>query len=473
MKSIFFKITIPLFAVAVAVALVLVNQHYSSTLLYEIKSTNKLNVLTRNSPTTYYIGPNGPTGFEYELANQFAEYLGVELNIVVQNEFHKILPGIVSEQAHIAAAGVTQTKQREAFVDFGPEYTKVVAQITYKSGQDKPETITDLMDKQIAVVKGSSHAQMLLDHKEFFPNLEWKEYPDLTSEELMLLTSDSLIDYTIADSNEFAVIRRYFPNLRVGFDLGKEQSIAWVLKQSEDDSLQKAVTRFFAKVESDGTLTHLREKYFGHVHDITPIDSHTFLKHVRERLPKYENLFKEAAIEYDQDWRFLAAVSYQESLWNSKAVSPTGVKGLMMLTRGTAKDLKINNRADPQKSVSGGTEYFLMMHAKIPKRINEPDRTWMALAAYNVGFGHLEDARILTQNAGDDPDVWRDVRKYLPLLSNKKWYEKTRHGYARGKEPVIYVQNIRNYFDLLVWLENKGELYDMVAQNEPESVEVF
>lgn len=465
MKSTLHKIEVFILAVVVLAILYFVNQQYSSSLLHEIKSSNTLNVITRNSPTTYYIGPNGPTGFEYELAKQFADYLGVELKIVVQNEFHQILPNIVNATAHIGAAGITHTKQREAYVDFGPEYTKVVSQVAFKSGEKKPKNIVDLQGKRVAVVKGSSHAQILLDHKEFFPELEWKEYPDLTSEELMLLTSDNLIDFTIADSNELAITRRYFPKLRVAFNLGPEQPLAWALKKSEDNSLRKAVNKFFAKVERDGTLALLREKYFGHVNSISPIDSHTFLKHVRERLPKYENLFKEAAIEYEQDWRFLAAVSYQESLWNSNAVSPTGVKGLMMLTRGTAKDLKINNRVDPTKSVNGGTEYFLMMHDKIPSRIVEPDRTWMALAAYNVGFGHLEDARILTQNAGDNPDLWMEVRKYLPLLSNKKWYEKTRHGYARGKEPVVYVRNIRNYFDLLVWLENKGELYDMVAQN--------
>jgi len=465
MKSALRTFKILILAAAVVAILIVANQKYSSSLLHEIKHENKLTVITRNSPTTYYIGPNGPAGFEYELANQFADFLGVELNIVVKNEFHQILPSIVNSDAHIGAAGITHTKQREAYVNFGPEYTKVVSQVAYKSGQKKPKSIVDLEGKRIAVVKGSSHAQTLLDHKEFFPKLEWKEHPDLTSEELMLLTTDNLIDYTIADSNELAVTRRYFPKLRVGFDLGPEQPLAWALKKSEDDSLLKAVNKFFAQIESDGSLTHLREKYFGHVKDIKPVDSHTFLKHVRERLPKYENLFKEAAIEHDQDWRFLAAVSYQESLWNSNAVSPTGVKGLMMLTRDTANDLNIKDRVDPYKSVNGGTEYFLSMHEKIPARIGEPDRTWMALAAYNVGFGHLEDARILTQNAGDNPDLWMEVRKYLPLLSYKKWYKKTRHGYARGKEPVVYVQNIRNYFDLLVWLENKGELYDLVAQN--------
>lgn len=465
MISLLNKLLVIVFACVVAVALVVVNKNNSLSLLHEIKSENKLTIITRNSPTTYYIGPNGPTGFEYELAKQFATYLGVELDIVVKNEFHQILPSVVSGGAHIGAAGITHTKQREAYVDFGPEYTKVNAQFAYKSGEERPDSIEDLYGKRIAVVKGSSHAQMLRDHKEFFPNLEWKEYPDLTSEELMLLTSDNLIDYTIADSNELAVTRRYFPNLRVGFSLGKEQPLAWALKKSKDDSLHKEVNKFFSVIENDGTLTYLREKYFGHVHGITSIDSHTFLKHVRERLPKYENLFKEAAVEHDQDWRFIAAVSYQESLWNSNAVSPTGVKGLMMLTRDTANDLNISDRVDPHKSVNGGTKYFLAMHKKIPARIVEPDRTWMALAAYNVGFGHLEDARILTQNAGENPDLWMDVRKFLPLLSNKKWYEKTRHGYARGKEPVVYVQNIRNYFDLLVWLENKGELYEMIAQN--------
>lgn len=464
MKSKLQKFFLGVIGISVIAVLVIANKQYSSSLLHEIKRENSLIVITRNSPTTYFIGPDGPTGFEYELAKHFADYLGVELNIVVQNEFHRILPSIVSGNAHIGAAGITHTVQRDTYVDFGPEYTKVVSQLTYRSGHPKPKTIEDLQGARVAVLQGSTHAQTLQDHKEFFPNLEWKEYADLTSEDLMLLTSDRLIDYTIADSNELAVTRRYFPNLKVAFDLGQAQPLAWALKQSEDDSLKKAVNQFFAQIENNGTLTHLKEKYFGHVDKISPVDSHTFIKHVRERLPKYENIFKEAAIEYDQDWRFLAAVSYQESLWNSKAVSPTGVKGLMMLTRDTAKQLKIADRVDPHMSVLGGTEYFLSMHSKIPERITEPDRTWMALAAYNVGFGHLEDARILTQNAGDDPDLWMDVRKYLPLLSNKKWYEKTRFGYARGREPVVYVQNIRNYFDLLVWLENKGELQSLYAQ---------
>ncbi len=463
-KSTLHKIEIFVLALVVIAIFGVTYHYYSPSLLQQIKNNDELVVITRNSPSTYYVGNGGPTGFEYELAQLFADYLDVKLALIVQSEFHQILPAIVDGKAHIGAAGITHTRQREAYVDFGPDYLQINTQVTYQGGKKKPRSIEDLNEKRVAVIKGSTHAQILQDHKEFFPYLKWDEYSDLDSEELMQLVSEGLIDYTIADSNELALNRRYFPNLRVGFDIGREQSLAWAFLKTDDTSLQDSANKFFAQITNDGTLTQLKEKYFGHINDITPSDSHTFIKHVKERLPKYENIFKEAALEYGIDWRFLAAISYQESLWNSKAVSPTGVRGLMMLTRNTAKQLQIKNRIDPSKSVFGGTEYYLTIRDKIPSRIEDPDRTWLALAAYNVGFGHLEDARILTQQAGDDPDLWSDVRKYLPLLSKKKWYKKTRYGYARGNEPVEYVQNIRNYFDLLVWLENKGELHEMLAQ---------
>jgi len=226
-----------------------------------------------------------------------------------------------------------------------------------------------------------------------------------------------------------------------------------------------AVTHRYLFQKSENASFSLLQQIKHEVNGISPADSHTFIEHINTRLSEHKNVFKKVALKYGMDWRFLAAISYQESLWNANAVSPTGVRGLMMLTRKTAKQLNIENRIDPLNSVLGGAEYYLKMHKKIPARIAELDRTWFALAAYNIGFGHLEDARILTQRAGGNPDLWLDVRKHLPLLSKKEWYEKTRFGYARGQEPVVYVRNIRNYFDLLVWLENKGELYDMLAEN--------
>ncbi|MBT8143474.1 MAG: transglycosylase SLT domain-containing protein, partial [Gammaproteobacteria bacterium] len=209
------------------------------------------------------------------------------------------------------------------------------------------------------------------------------------------------------------------------------------------------------------------DKYYGYRGEFDYVGTRRFLRHVESRLPQYQEMFDEAAERVDVDWKLLAAVGYQESHWNPDAVSPTGVRGLMMLTRATAGQLGIENRRDPEASISGGARYLVRVRSKIPERIPEPDRTYMALAAYNVGFGHLEDARVLTQRFGKDPDLWKDVREHLPLLAQRKYYTTVRRGYARGWEPVLYVDNIRRYYDLLQWyFSERNRMYrPLVAED--------
>jgi membrane-bound lytic murein transglycosylase MltF len=168
-------------------------------------------------------------------------------------------------------------------------------------------------------------------------------------------------------------------------------------------------------------------------------------------LPLYQKWFEEAALQSSQDWRLLAAIGYQESKWNPEASSASGAKGLMQLTTDTATATDVTNPADPRQSIFGGARYFGQVYAKIPTHVPEPDRTWFALAAYNIGYGHLEDARVLAQKAGRDADSWDDVRKFLPLLEQQEWYTQTENGYARGWEPVRYVDNVRDYRDMLEW----------------------
>ena len=160
-------------------------------------------------------------------------------------------------------------------------------------------------------------------------------------------------------------------------------------------------------------------------------------------------MFVEAAQRYQLDWRLLAAMSYQESYWNPRAVSPTGVRGIMMLTEATARQLGVPDRMDVRQSVHGGGAYLRTLIDRLPADIPEPDRTWMALASYNVGYNHLEDARILTQKQGADPNKWNDLKERLPLLAKAAWYTKTKHGYARGYEPVQLVNRIRTYYEVL------------------------
>ena len=142
-----------------------------------------------------------------------------------------------------------------------------------------------------------------------------------------------------------------------------------------------------------------------------------------------------------------------------------------MLTRNTASDLGIQDRTDPEQSIMGGTEYFVNLKKRLPESIEEPDRTWMALAAYNVGLGHLNDARKLTSEQDGNPDSWADVREILPLLSKRKWYSKTKHGYARGREPVEYVRNIRNYYEMLIWLSNHESAETLEADSQDIRIE--
>ncbi|MEJ2382707.1 MAG: membrane-bound lytic murein transglycosylase MltF [Gammaproteobacteria bacterium] len=424
-------------------------------LLERIKQRGVLVVATRNSPTTYYVGPDGKTGLEYDLASGFAKRLGVKLRIVVPDRFDQIIPMVASGEADLAAAGLTVTEARTKQVRFGPHYQDITQQVVYRRGSSRPRDIEDLTGGILEVVAGSSHASELKRLAKDHPDLRWKADKDMDSEELLYLVWQQLIDYTVADSNEVALNQRFYPELRVAFNLTDPQPLAWAFARGSDDSLYNAANQYFADLKKSGDLEQLIDRYYGHVEDFDYVGTRLYLRHIKLRLPRLEPYFQAAGRKTGLDWRLLAAMGYQESHWNPKARSPTGVRGIMMLTLTTAKQLDVDNRLDPEQSIIGGARYFAHVKDRIPDRIPEPDRTWLALAAYNVGFGHLEDARKLTKMRGGDPDKWVDVKKTLPLLSQKKWYKRTRFGYARGREPVIYVENIRSYYDLLVWTDGQ------------------
>jgi len=429
--------------------------------LQRIQDRGELNVISRNGPTTFYEDKNGPTGFEFALANLLAEDLGVSLQMTPAFSLAAIFETLTRGEADLAAAGLTLLPERAERFPHSRPYYQLKPQIIYKSGSFRPRSVEDLDGMKILVMTGSSHAQTLrmlesTDGK----ILDMEEIEASDSMELLHLVVSGYAPLAVVDSNEFTVQQALFPRLRVAFEMGDEQHLAWYLAPSTDNTrLLEHINQFFERLNEEGTMARLRESHFGHASGVTRIGSHTFTRNMRKTLPQYQKIIQQVAQEYQLDWHLLAAIAYQESHWNPQARSPTGVRGMMMLTLPTAKEMGVENRLDVLQSLRGGARYLKNMKRRLPQRIAEPDLTWFALAAYNIGLGHLEDARVLTQRQGGDPDIWTEVMERLPLLQQSKYFQKLRHGYAKGTEPVTYVQNIRHYHSILQWQD--------IAQNKP------
>jgi len=434
--------------------------------LEEIIERGELRVLSRYGPTSYYVKGDNLAGFEYDLAQRFAIHLNVRLKIIVPDNLSDMLDLIEQGKADIAAAGLTITPARKDVIRFGPVYQEVTQQLVYRNGHKKPKNITALHNGQLEVVATSSHVDQLKSHQQDVPELNWTENNELTSSGLLELVQLEMIDYTIADSNEIAANQSLFPELRVAFNISEPQALAWAMPLSEDGSLYNEIALFFEKMEDSGDLDRLIEKYYGHIRRFDYVDTRAIHRRILTHLPKYQTLFEHAAREFDFDWRLLAAISYQESHWDPKAISSTGVKGLMMLTKATAREMNVGNREDPAQSIYAGAKYLASIRDRLPERIIESERIWLALASYNIGLGHVEDARVLTQKNGLNPDLWPDVKVYLAKLSKKEWYSQTRYGYARGGEPVRYIENIRRYYDILLHQQQNSNNLDLTVDDE-------
>ena len=426
--------------------------------LERVQERGELRVLTRHDPTTYYQGPNGPAGLEYELARRFADHLGVRLELEVAADYATILPRVERGELDVAAAGLAITPQRQRRLRFGPPYQSVHPQLVYRRGNARPRDLNTLDDGVLEVLAGSSHAERLRALRATYPRLQWRETSAQSTHELLNLVHEGLVDMTVANSHEVTLKQLYYPELQVAFEVGGPLLLAWAFPMGHDDSLVAAAREFFGELERTGELEALIERYYGHIKRLDYVSVHRFVRASYRQLPGYQRQFQDAAADIGWDWRLLAAVAYQESHWDPAARSPTGVRGLMMLTLATASLMGVADRLEPDQSIAGGSRYLEWVKRRISRQVAEPDRTWLALAAYNVGLGHLEDARRLAREHGANPNRWADVRRFLPLLSDEAWHSKTRHGYARGQEPVDYVENIRSYYDILVRLTEARQL---------------
>ena len=419
----------------------------------DLRPGGELVVLTYRSATTWYEdADNRRAGFEFELADRFAREAGYELRFVVLPQLADVLPALERRQGHLAAAGIAATPELESRFRFGPAYQEVGVVVAYDVDARRPQTLADLVGRRVEVLEGSQAQAELERARRTATGLEWAVSDAGDTEELVARVTQGRIDYAVAESHAVSLARNFHTTIASALPIGTPRRLAWAMPSRPDERLPRELASFFERIRGDATLSRLLDRYYGHLQRLTEADLAHFAARVRTVLPQYRRFFHEAQDVTGLDWRLIAALGFQESHWDPKAVSHTGVRGLMMMQDDTAAKMGVRNLLDPRENILGGARYLAMLRDLLA-RAPEPDRTWIALAAYNIGFGHLEDARTLARERKLDPNLWVHLKDVLPLLMRPEVAARTRFGIARGGEAVILTENVRQYFDILRRIE--------------------
>lgn len=413
--------------------------------LDRVMERGKITLLTRDSLHTHYIYRTQHAGFEYDLASAFADHLGVELEVRSVKE-EKLFSLLRSGQGDFAAAGIRVTPVRKKLVDFSEPYAQTQIYLVAHKDNRLILSVDDLKEKTVYVRKGSAEEYCLrrLRDSGIHFTIETRRK---TVDNLLSMVENKQIELTVTGDRTADLYRRYHPAIQTLFPIGDSMPVAWAVAPGQA-SLREAINRFFEEAENNGAMHAVNTRYFGNGTYREYLDLRRFHNRIKSRLPRYQDMIKDVAREKDLDWRLIAAMMYQESHYDPEAVSSTGVKGLMQVTRTTALEMGIENRLDPRQSIEAGADYLNKLIGMFPD-VPEPERTRLALASYNVGYGHVRDAMALARDLDMNPMVWPSLEKTLPLLRQKKYYSKAKHGYCRGYEPIHYVNNVMAYYDIL------------------------
>jgi membrane-bound lytic murein transglycosylase F len=457
--------------------------------LEQVRDRGFLRVATLINPTIYVPDKNQTQGLEYDLVTRFAANLGLGVHFIVAKNIDNAYKLVAEDKADFAAAGLVVNLERESKFRYGPSYLSVRRQLIYRQGVDKPKNLQDIGNATLAVEQGSSNQNWLNEHNkegllDMTPHNEANisdKTPSTSDdyairiklEESSLGTLEALengtVDYGIVLSHEAMLGQKLSDKIKVATDLGPPVSFAWAFSRLADESLLDKARQFFATIRANNELKNLIDRHYAQFEQLDQQLAQQFIEDVDSRISPYLAAFKAAGEKYNIDWRLLAAMAYQESKWDPEARSHMGAYGIMQITAPTAQDIGLIDPANPVKNIMAAAKYLNQLRTMIPDNAPEPDRTYLAMAAYNIGIGHLTDAIKLTKAQGGDPNRWRDIRERLAQLSNPQIYRKLRNGYARGDETIQYVENIRALHDLMIWIETQHHLMHDVKQ-QPQNI---
>ncbi len=453
--------------------------------LMQVKARGYLRIATLISPTIYVPDKNHPHGLEYDLVSRFAAMLDLPVRFIVVKSIDDAYALVAHNQADFAAAGLVVNPEREAEFRYGPSYLSVRRQLIYRAGSNRPDGLQDLGNATLAVEAGSSSQNWLLQQTQPHSLLtppsadsgQTEDIPDsryairVQVEPNGLSTLEALeqgkVDYAIVLSHQALLGQKMSDKIRVATDLGPPVSFAWAFSRLADRSLYHEAIRFFNTLRENGELRTLIDRHYAQFEQLDRKLAQNFLDDVENRINPYLSAFKAAGKKYQIDWRLLAAMAYQESKWQPNAESSKGAYGIMQITPPTAQSIGLNNPSNPTENIMAAAKYLDQLRDQVNDNAPEPDRTYLAMAAYNIGIGHLNDAIALTRQQGGNPDRWRDVRPRLLQLSDPAVYRKLKAGYARGAETVQYVENIRALHDLLIWVELRQGQDQTIAEASP------
>ena len=427
-----------------------------SSKLKQIKSNGILRIALVADPPHYFPNKVKERGYDFELVSHYATSIDVELEIVKTNTSNEIIFLLNQGKVDIGILGSSpefDQKNIENVVTYNNSKWYVIGN---RANRQLPKSIDSIEPNTMIVANGSNASFMLHSIGEDYPSLLWDELKNTNVRSILERINENHSKISIISEDIYAYYQYLFPETKKIFVLPIKYPSRWLVKNNNNLSFLYSINSFFNKYKQNGKLEKIGKTYYEHLSAFDYVDIRYYLKRINKKLPKYKKYFVEAAKNSALDARIIAAVSYQESHWNRKARSPTGVRGMMMLTLDTAKRVGVKNRLNAKQSIFGGAKYLKILYESFSNTIEEPDRLWFTLAAYNIGLGHVEDARTITKSQGDNPNSWIDVEKHIPKLSQKKWYKKTRHGFARGYEPIEFVRRVRRYYDILCLYRQEG-----------------
>jgi len=420
---------------------------YTTPLASPAPEKQELVVLTHPGALTYDDSdPESIGGFEHDLVELFAKELNVRVRYVL------VPPGEIASRlrahtAHLAAAWASPLAEGKGTAS--PPFHHSRDMIVQHESSLPIDHLGDLAGKTLHVIAGSRQAALAENLRTQIPDLNIIELHKITVIELLEKLAQRQIELAIVDSAFYDVALQYAPSLQASLQLGPPRPIAWLFPENASPELAARANEFIQRIQQEPQFARIRDRYFGHIRRLDGEDIARFIEHSRMLLPGLRPLFHAAQAETGIDWRLLAALAYQESQWNPLATSPTGVRGIMMLTEDTADHLGVSNRLDPRESILAGARYLEQLRQLPPAGTPEPERTWLALSAYNIGPGHFRAALTIGKQLKTDITAWHEMKGILPLLAKPQYYSRLKSGRARGGEAVILVENVRSYYDIL------------------------